>query len=159
MHISKLLRLKVIRKSISRHRSPLELLILWQLNSLILVEMFCQIKMFLILIKYFLILRMVGFPVDPSTNLPIIPPNSSFSFWLLNALSLDNTKRLYFDNIWVNNRNPSLPAIMISFANYLHRKNLQNKLAESILRPQSLDAYLKLKHTVEILTHQVQELE
>ena len=48
---------------------------------------------------------------------------------------------------------------MTGFANYLHRKNLQNKLAESTIRPQSLDAYLELKHTVEILTHQVQELE
>ena len=102
---------------------------------------------------------MAGFPEDPSTSVPIIPPNSSLSFRLPNALSLDRTERLYFDNIWAINRNPSLPAIMTGFANYLHRKNLQNKLAEPTLRPQSLDAYLELKHTVEILTHQVQELE
>ena len=39
------------------------------------------------------------------------------------------------------------------------RKTLQNKLAEPTLRPQSLDAYLELKHTVEILTQQVRDLE
>ena len=92
---------------------------------------------------------MAGFPEDPSTNVPIIPPNSSLSFRLPNALSLDRTERLYFDNIWAINRNPSLPAIMTGFANYFHRKNLQNKLAEPTLRPEF----------VEILTHQAQELE
>ena len=139
--------------------NSLELLILWQLSHLILVEIFCQVKDILKPNNIVLILQMVAFPIDSSTNLPIIPPNSSLSFRLPNALFLYRTKRLYFDSIWANNRNPSLPAIMIGFANYLRRKNLQNKLAEPILRPQSLDAYLEFKHTVEILTHQVQKLE
>ena len=48
---------------------------------------------------------------------------------------------------------------MTGFANYLHSKSFQNRLAEPTRRPQSLDAYLELKHTVEILTQQVQEIE
>ena len=48
---------------------------------------------------------------------------------------------------------------MTRFADYLHNKNIQNKLAEPVFRPQSLDAYLELKHTVEIMTQQVQDLE
>ena len=63
-------------------------------------------------------------PVDPTTNLPIIPPNSSLSFRLPNALWFDKIERLYFDNIWANNKNLSLPAIITVFANYLHCENL-----------------------------------
>ena len=66
---------------------------------------------------------MAAFPKDPSTNLPIIPPNSSLSFRLPSTLALDRTERLYFDNIWTNNKNPSFPAIMIGFADYLHQEN------------------------------------
>ena len=48
---------------------------------------------------------------------------------------------------------------MTGFVNYLHSKNLQNRLVEPTHRPQSLDAYIELKHTIEIITHQVQEHE
>ena len=122
------------------------LLILWQLSSLDLVTYYFR------LIDLVWVFQMEAFPKDPSTNLSIIPPNSSLPFRLPSTLALDRTERLYFDNILANNKNPSLPTIMTSFANYLHRKNLLNKLAKPTLRPQSLDAYLELKHTVEILT-------
>ena len=102
---------------------------------------------------------MIAFPEVPVTNLPIILPNSSLSFRHPKNMALDRIERLYFDNIWANNRNPSLPAIMTRFADYLHNKNIQNKLAEPVLQPQSLDAYLELKHTVKIMTQQVQDLE
>ena len=78
---------------------------------------------------------MTAFPKDPSTNLPIIPPNSSFYFRLPSTLALDQTERQHFDDIWADYKSPSFPAIMTRFANYLHRKSLQNKLAEQLSDP------------------------
>ena len=74
-------------------------------------------------------------------------------------MALGRIERLYFDNIWANTGNPSLPCITIGFADYLYNKNIKNKLAKPVIRPQSLDTYLESKLTVEIMTQQVQDLE
>ena len=101
----------------------------------------------------------MAFPKHPGTGLPIIPPNTSLSFNLPSVLNLDPCERNYFDNLWANSRKPCLPALLTQFANYLHSKNLRVQLDDPNLRPRSLDAFLELKHTVEIMTGQIQELQ
>ena len=51
------------------------------------------------------------------------------------------------------------PAILTQFANYLHSKNLHIQLDDPNLRSRSLDAFLKLKHIVEIMTGRLQDLQ
>ena len=101
----------------------------------------------------------MAFPKHPGTGLPIIPPNTSLSFNLPLVLNLDPCERIYFDNLWANSRKSCLPALLTQFANYLHFKNLRIQLHDPNLRPRSLDAFLELKHTVEIMTGQIQELQ
>ena len=95
----------------------------------------------------------------PGTGLSLIPPNTSLSFNLPSVLNLDPCERNYFDNLWANSRKSSFPAILTQFANYLHSKNLRIQLNDPNLRPHSLDAFLELKSTVEIMTGQLHDLQ
>ena len=92
-------------------------------------------------------------------GLRIIPSNTSLLFNLPLALNLDHCERNYFGNIWANNRKPFFPAILTQFANYLHSKNLRIQLDDPNWRPRSLDAFLELKNTVEIMIEEVQDLQ
>ena len=100
----------------------------------------------------------MAFPKHPGTGLPIIPPNTSLSFNLLLVLNLDPCERNYFDNLRANSIKPCFSAFLTQFANYLHSKNLRTQLDDPNLRPRSPDAFLELKHTVEIMTGQIQVL-
>ena len=99
------------------------------------------------------------FPNHPGTCLSTIPSNTSLSFNLPSVLNLDPCERNYFDNFWANSKKPSFPAILTQFANYLHSKNLRIQLDDPNLRQRSLDAFLELKHTIEIITGQLQDLQ
>ena len=101
----------------------------------------------------------MAFPKHPGTGLPIIPPNTSLSFNLPSVFNLDPCERNYFDNLWANSRKPLFPTILFQFANYLHSKNLCIQLNDPNLRPRSLDAFLELKNTVEIMTGQLHDLQ
>ena len=99
------------------------------------------------------------FPKHPGIGLPIISHKTSLSFNLPLVLNLDPCERYYFDNPWDNSRKPCFPAFLTQFANYLHSKNLRIQLDDPNLRLRSLDAFLELKHTVEIITGQIQDLQ
>ena len=101
----------------------------------------------------------MAFPKHPGTGLPMIPPNTSLSFNLPLVLNLDPCDQNYFDNLWANSKRPSFPVILTQFANYLHSKNLHIQLDDPNLRSRSLDAFLKLKHIVEIMTGRLQDLQ
>ena len=89
----------------------------------------------------------------------MIPSNTSLSFNLPSVFNLDPCERNYFDNLWANSRKPSFPAILTQFASYLHSKILRIQLDDPNLRPRSLDAFLELKNTVEIMTGQLHDLQ
>ena len=101
----------------------------------------------------------MAFPKHPGTGLPIIPPNTCLSFNLSSVLNVDPCERNYFDNLRANSKEPSFPAILTQFANYLHSKNLRVQLDDPNLHPRSFDAFLELKNTVEIMTRQLHDLQ
>lgn len=72
---------------------------------------------------------------------------------------LDPKERNYIDNIWANNRNPTFPKVLTSFSDYLHQKNLKQQLSDPVLKPRSLDAFLELQQTNQILAGEVAELQ
>ena len=84
---------------------------------------------------------------------------NSLSFNLPSVLNLDPCERNYFNNLWANSRKPIFPTILTQFANYLLSKNLRIQLDDPNLRPRSLDAFLELKNTVEIMTGQLHDLQ
>ena len=57
------------------------------------------------------------------------------------------------------NWNPSFLAVLTQFANYLHTKNLRTSLNEPNLRPKSLDAFLELQQTIQVMGGTIKDLE
>lgn len=65
----------------------------------------------------------------------------------------------YIDNLWANNRHPSFPEILTQFCDYLHSKNLKSQMSDPSLRPKSIDAFLDLQQTNQILASKVSDLQ
>lgn len=98
------------------------------------------------------------FPTNPYTGLPNYPTGSPFSSHLPLQLMLDTQERNFIDNIWAKNRNPNFPKILTSFSDYIHHKNLKTQLNEPSLKPKSLDAFLELQQTNQILSGEILDL-
>lgn len=98
------------------------------------------------------------YPTNPYAGLPNYPAGSPFSFHLPLQLVLDPQKQNFIDNIWANNRNPNFPKILTSFSDYLHHKNLKTQLNEPSLKPKSLNAFLELQQTNQILSGEILDL-
>lgn len=92
------------------------------------------------------------------TGLNIYPPGSPVSFNLPLNLMLDQQERNYVDNLWANNRHPSFPKILTQFCDYLHSKNLKSQMSDPSLRPKSLDTFIDLQQTNQILVGEVSDI-